>query len=81
MDALMVPGGRATKPASIVFLDPPYGQDLVPRALARLPETGRIQPGTLIVAETGRDEQWVPSEPVLAERQYGAARVIVFRMA
>ncbi|MDR3533008.1 MAG: 16S rRNA (guanine(966)-N(2))-methyltransferase RsmD [Rhodopila sp.] len=65
--------------ASLVFLDPPYNQNLIPRALARLREAGRIRPGALIVAETGRDETWTPDQPVLAERQHGAARILVFR--
>src|SRR3954470_22992946 len=52
-------------PAALVFLDPPYGQDLVPRVIARLREAGRVDPGALIVAETGRNETWIPDEPVL----------------
>jgi 16S rRNA (guanine966-N2)-methyltransferase len=74
------PAGRsgfAGGAASLVFLDPPYGQDLVPRALE--PLGGWLAPGALIVAETGRDEAWIPEEPVLAERQYGAARMLIFR--
>jgi 16S rRNA (guanine966-N2)-methyltransferase len=67
------------RPASLVFLDPPYGRDLVPRAIVWLREIGRIEPGALIVAETGRNETWVPDEPVLAERQHGAARMLIFR--
>jgi 16S rRNA (guanine966-N2)-methyltransferase len=73
-DAVTIPGGPS---ASIVFLDPPYGQNLVPLGLARLQKIGRLKPGALIVAETGSDEIWVPDEPLLAERQYGAARIVV----
>jgi 16S rRNA (guanine966-N2)-methyltransferase len=65
--------------ASLVFLDPPYGQDLVPRALDRLHKAGRIGPDALVVAETGRDETWLPEQAVLAERRHGAARIVVFR--
>jgi 16S rRNA (guanine966-N2)-methyltransferase len=65
--------------ADVVFLDPPYGRDLVARALVRLREVGRVAPGALIVAETGADEAWAPEEPLLAERRYGAARLVVFR--
>jgi 16S rRNA (guanine966-N2)-methyltransferase len=68
-------------PASLVFLDPPYGQTYVPRALTRLSDAGRILPQALIVAETGRDETWLPDQPLLAERQYGAARILIFRAA
>jgi 16S rRNA (guanine966-N2)-methyltransferase len=66
--------------ASLVFLDPPYGQDLVPRAVAHLLRTGYIAPGALIVAETGQHELWLPDQPLLAERRHGAARVLVFRV-
>jgi len=73
--ALTVPEGEK---ADIVFLDPPYGQDLVNRALARLRATGRVVPGSLIVAETGREEPPLDVEP-LAERTHGAARLTVWR--
>jgi 16S rRNA (guanine966-N2)-methyltransferase len=69
-------GGGAT---SLVFLDPPYGQGLIPRAIACLHGAGCIGPNALIVAEAGRDETWVPEERLLAERQRGAARMLVFR--
>jgi 16S rRNA (guanine966-N2)-methyltransferase len=76
VDALSVPAGPAN---SVVFLDPPYGLDLVSRALARLRDAGRIQPGALIMAETGGAETWVPDQPLLAERRHGAARIVIFR--
>jgi 16S rRNA (guanine966-N2)-methyltransferase len=61
-----------------VFLDPPYGRDLVPRALAKLRDAGRIRHGALIVAETAGDETWIPDQKLLADRQHGAARILVF---
>ncbi len=70
---------KAVAPASLVFFDPPYGLDLVPAALSHLLRTGLIAPDALVVAETGRDETWLPEQPVLEERTYGAARIIVFR--
>jgi 16S rRNA (guanine966-N2)-methyltransferase len=82
-----VPGPTLARPAmtqdgshaSLVFLDPPYGRNLVPRALARLREVGRIGPDALVVAEIGGDETWKPEQTVLAERQHGAARILIFR--
>jgi 16S rRNA (guanine966-N2)-methyltransferase len=44
----------AAAPCTLVFLDPPYGKGLVPRALAALQAKGWIAPGALIIAETGR---------------------------
>ena len=72
-------GGSKTRPASLVFLDPPYGRNLVPRALTHLREAGRIAPNAVIVAEIGGGETWCPEQDLLAERRYGAARVLVFR--
>jgi 16S rRNA (guanine966-N2)-methyltransferase len=73
--ALTIPDGEK---ADIVFLDPPYGQNLVPRTLSRLRATGRVGPDSLIVAETGRDEP-PPEVVALAERTHGAARLTVWR--
>jgi 16S rRNA (guanine966-N2)-methyltransferase len=66
-------------PCGLVFLDPPYGQELIPRALARLAAGGWIAPGALLVAETGRDEALAPLGEPLAERVHGAARITVWR--
>jgi 16S rRNA (guanine966-N2)-methyltransferase len=75
IDALTLPAGE---PADIVFLDPPYGQDLVPRTLTRLRSVGRVAAGSLIVAETGRDEPALEVE-ALAGRTHGAARITIWR--
>jgi 16S rRNA (guanine966-N2)-methyltransferase len=75
IDVLSVPAGE---PAGLVFLDPPYGQDLVARALTRLRAVGRVGPGSLVVAETGRDEPALNVAP-LAERTHGAARLTIWR--
>jgi 16S rRNA (guanine966-N2)-methyltransferase len=74
VDALRAGRGSA---AELVFLDPPYGQDLVPRALAHLRASGWIAPGAVIVAETAREESIAP-EP-LAERVHGAAKLTIWR--
>ncbi|HVZ09975.1 RsmD family RNA methyltransferase [Rhodopila sp.] len=76
-DVLSVGRGEA---ATLAFLDPPYGQGLVPRAVTHLLHVGRLAADALLVAETGREEDWRPNG-VLAERTYGAARVVVCRVA
>jgi 16S rRNA (guanine966-N2)-methyltransferase len=75
VDALTAPGGER---ADIVFLDPPYGQDLVSRALARLRLVGRVGAGCLVVAETAPGEPALEVE-TLAERTHGAARLTIWR--
>jgi 16S rRNA (guanine966-N2)-methyltransferase len=76
VDALATPHGE---PASLIFLDPPYRQELLPRALAHLGAMGRIAPNALIIAETAPDEPPPSSVPPLAERTHGAARLTVWR--
>jgi 16S rRNA (guanine966-N2)-methyltransferase len=72
-DALHPPRGT---PHDLVFLDPPYGQNLIPKALAAL--AGWIAPGAIIVAELGPEDTFAPPEP-LADRSHGKARLIFWR--
>ena len=68
-------------PCGLVFLDPPYAQDLVPKAVSALARTGWLAPGALVIAETGRDEALDLSAELCAERVHGAARITAWRMA
>ncbi len=79
VDVLAPP--RADRPATLVFLDPPYRHGLVPRALAALGAAGWIAPGALVVAEVGA-EDGLPDMAGYAccdERRYGAAHVLFLR--
>ena len=71
---------RPGAPSTLVFLDPPYGENLVPRAVTALAGTGWLATGALLVAEVGRDEP-SPFAEVLAARTHGAARIEVARHA
>lgn len=70
----------ADGPAELVFLDPPYGEGLVERALPPLAESGWIAPGTVLVVETAAEEA-VPLEGFVAldDRRVGRARLTVLR--
>ncbi len=74
-DARRPPAGQACE---LVFLDPPYGLDLVGPALDALHAAGWIAPDALIVAEIGRDDTLPRPDPV-DDRIQGAARVVVWR--
>jgi 16S rRNA (guanine966-N2)-methyltransferase len=76
-DALALPSGPAF---GLVFLDPPYGQDLVARTLMALQAANRVAPGAVIVAETGRNEARPGPSEVLAERTHGAARLTIWQV-
>ncbi len=70
------PAGRA---CGVVFLDPPYGQDLVARSVRALRAAGWVAAGALVVGEIGRDEAPPDVGTLLDERRHGAARVCVWR--
>ena len=74
-DARRPPAGPA---CSLLFLDPPYGQDLAAPALAALHDAGWIAPDALIVAEIGRNDALPRPNPV-DDRVQGAARVVIWR--
>ncbi len=76
-DATLPPA--STMPCGLVFLDPPYRQDLVPRALATLRAAGWIAPDALVVSETGAEEELPGSISPLATRTHGAACVTIWR--
>ncbi|HET6468374.1 MAG TPA: 16S rRNA (guanine(966)-N(2))-methyltransferase RsmD, partial [Geminicoccaceae bacterium] len=73
--------GRAAEPFDLAFLDPPYGQGLVPRTLASLAVGGWLGRGARIIAELGGHEPLaaVPGFAVDDERRYGAARLVFLR--
>ena len=66
-------------PCSLVFLDPPYGENLLPRVLVALRSGGWLAEGTLLVSEQARDEPVAALGELLAQRVHGAARVTVWR--
>ena len=82
-DAVRPP--RATSgnwaPCSLVFLDPPYGKDLVAPTILALNVAGWISSDALIVAEMGRSDHFVAPEgfEIVDDRGYGKARVAMLR--
>lgn len=83
-DALRPPRANSGNwaPCSLVFLDPPYGKDLVAPAIVALNDAGWISADALIVAEMGkRDHFAVPAGfEIVDDRGYGKARVAMLRL-
>jgi 16S rRNA (guanine966-N2)-methyltransferase len=80
-DATKLGDVHPNAPFSLVFLDPPYGKDLIAPAIVALDKAGWIARGALIVAEMGARDA-VPEGKTLAvedERRYGKARVVFLR--
>ena len=73
-DVLRPPPGT---PCGLVFLDPPYGRDLLRPAVAALRQAGWLAPGAVLVAEAGAAE--TPELGILlAERRHGAGRITIW---
>jgi 16S rRNA (guanine(966)-N(2))-methyltransferase RsmD len=65
----------------LVFLDPPYGQGLVPPVLIALAELGLLAPDGLICAETDRREELpgaIGPFVCIDRRHYGSTAVHLF---
>lgn len=65
--ARLLPG----TPCGLVFLDPPYGQELGTKALLTATKTGWIAPGALIVWEEASAQIAPPGFATLDQRRYG----------
>ena len=74
-DAVKPP--RAGEPATLVFLDPPYGDGLAAPALQALDRAGWLAAGALVTVEVAAREAFDPPPgfTLLFERRYGAARL------
>jgi 16S rRNA (guanine966-N2)-methyltransferase len=69
-------GPSAGGPFNLVFLDPPYRKDLIPRALKSLKDGGWLAEKALLVAETDASEKMdAPGYTLLDERDYGETRL------
>jgi 16S rRNA (guanine966-N2)-methyltransferase len=74
---------RALKPATLVFLDPPYNSGLGAPALSALSAAGWIAPGAIASlelpgAELARFQPPAGFQPI-DERRYGKARLLLLR--
>lgn len=77
-DATRAPA--ATVPVDIALLDPPYGEGLIPLALASLWKQGWLKQDSLVVAEVAAKEEFQPPEgfAIRHERAAGSAARFVF---
>lgn len=67
----------AKQPATLAFLDPPYGKGLAERALPALAEAGWLARDCVCVVETAREDGFTPPSGFAArdERCYGETRI------
>lgn len=67
------PGPATGSPATLVFLDPPYGKGLGDKALAALLTGGWIAPGALVVWEENAAQTPPEGFRLIETRSYGAS--------
>jgi len=74
------PGQRpeSVQPATLLFLDPPYGRGLIPQAVHGLKTGGWAQDGAAFVIEAAKGEI-VPAEglSILQDKTYGQTRILI----
>jgi len=70
-------------PFDLIFLDPPYRQNLVPRALEQIASLNLLADHGLICAETSREEILEDCEDfsLIETRVYGTTRIHLFGQA
>jgi 16S rRNA (guanine966-N2)-methyltransferase len=73
---------KASAPADILFLDPPYGSGLALPALEALLEGGWIADHALIAVELERTEDFTPPSgfEVADTRRYGKAQIVFLHL-
>lgn len=81
-DALALPARPSTVlPRHLVFLDPPYHQNLVPPALRGLVTGGWLAPGAVLVVEA--EGEWAPDFQdgfaLDTEKKYGQSKIYLLR--
>ena len=68
----------AVFPATLVFLDPPYNQNLIGAALHSLSEKGWLKADCMVVIETAKNETTHFSDlQIIQERIYGDTKIIL----
>ena len=72
-------GPNRGEPYDLIFLDPPYGRGLGPKALASARAGGWIAKDALIVYELSRDDDpgALPDLEIRDDRAYGETRILI----
>ena len=64
----------------IVYIDPPYFSNLVPKALKNLKAKEWLSESAIVIAEMSRKEKFTPPESweIKDERNYGNKKIVIF---
>ena len=71
---------KASKTFDLVFIDPPYYNNLVPKAISSLQKGGWIKDGAILVVELGKTEDFSDcSLELIKEKVYGDSKILILR--
>jgi 16S rRNA (guanine966-N2)-methyltransferase len=81
VDVRQLPGGNGKY--NLVFLDPPYKEDLLGVALQNLKDKNWLADGAILITELSRNGKVDAIEgfEAIDERAYGAAKIILWRFS
>ncbi len=66
------------RPANLVFLDPPYHQDLISKAITSLKDNNWLSKECFFVIETAKDENFIcEMVEIMNEKIYGDTKIIL----
>ncbi|ABV75080.1 N6-adenine-specific methylase [Rickettsia akari str. Hartford] len=79
INALNLP--QANKAFDLVFIDPPYHKDIVPKVMKLLIKNNWLEGGTIIVIEMAKLDDYVLDEniEILCEKLYGKSKLLILR--
>ncbi|MEY4463067.1 MAG: hypothetical protein RLZZ81_38 [Pseudomonadota bacterium] len=74
-------GKMSNKAFDLVFIDPPYHKDIVPKVMKLLINNNWLKDGTIIVIEMAKLDDYVLNEniEILREKLYGKSKLLVLR--
>lgn len=81
-DLFGVLSGPPDAPFGLIFIDPPYGRDLLAPALAKVLEHGWLAPGGLVAAEVEQGAELPDAAAgleLLTGRDYGQTRIYLWQ--
>lgn len=81
-DAVKFAGKRPTEQVSIVFIDPPYAENLLPQTLKNLIRREWLEPGAFVIAEVEKhlkiNTENFEGLTLELDRNYGSTRIIIW---
>ena len=74
-------GRMSDKAFDLVFIDPPYHKDMVPKVMKLLIKNDWLKDGTIIVIEMAKTDDYVLDEniEIVREKLYGKSKLLVLR--